>query len=77
MRGVTQLHDVGRDVQRVHKFKFLGSTITTVSNSTTDIKIRQAIARQATLQLADVWKMKDISCDLKKQLVQSMIWIIG
>ena len=75
MHCVTQLglHDVGKDVQRVDKFKFLGSIVTTLhrqtdSSSTTDIKIRLAIARQATLQLADVWKMKDISCDLKKQL---------
>jgi len=31
------------------------------------------IARQATLQLTGIWKAKDISTDLQKQLVRSLV----
>ena len=55
--------------------KNLMATVVTVdSNSTTDIKARLVIARHATLQLTGIWKAKDIGMDLKKQLVQSLIW---
>jgi len=62
------------EIERVNKFKYLGSLVTVDSNSTTDIKARLAIARHATLQLTRIWKAKDIGMDLKKQLVRSLIW---
>jgi len=62
------------EIERVNKFKYLGSLVTVDSNSTTDIKARLAIARHATLQLTGIWKAKDIGMDLKKQLVRSLIW---
>ena len=37
--GMQQVTIDGKDVQRMDKFKFLGSIVTTDSNSTTDIKI--------------------------------------
>jgi len=52
----------------------LGSLVTVDSISTTDINARLTIARHATLQLTGIWKAKDISMDLKKQLVRSLIW---
>ena len=56
----------GKEIERVNKFKYLGSLVTVDSNSTTDIKARLTIARHATLQLMEIWKAKDIGMDLKK-----------
>ena len=61
------------EIERVNKFKYLGSLVTVDSNSTTDIKARLTIARHATLQMTGIWKAKDIGIDLKKQLVLSLI----
>jgi len=58
----------GKEIERVNKFKYLGSLVD--SNSTTDIKARLTIARHATLQLMGIWKAKDIGMDLKKQVVR-------
>jgi len=64
----------GIEIERINKFKYLGSLVTVDSNSTADIKARLTIARHATVQLTGIWKAKDIGMDLKKQLVQSLIW---
>ena len=64
----------GKEVERVNKFKYLGSSVSVDSNSTTDIKARLTIARHATPQLTGIWKAKDIGMDLKKQLVRLLIW---
>ena len=57
-----------KDVQRVDKFRFEISRV----GYNHEQQQHNEYYRQATLQLADVWKMKDTSCDLKKQLVQSL-----
>jgi len=65
----------GKEIERVNKFKYLGSLVTVDSNNPTYIKRRLTIARHATctLQLTGI-KAKDIGMDLKKQLVRSLIW---
>jgi len=63
-----------KEIERVNKFKYLGLLVTVDSNSTTDIKAKLIIARHATLQLTGIWKAQDIGMDLKKQLVQSLVW---
>jgi len=65
---------MAKKIERVNKFKYLGSSVSVDSNSTTDIKARLTIARHATPQLTGIWKAKDIGMDLKKQLVRSLIW---
>jgi len=64
----------GKEIEKVNKFKYLGSLVTIDSNSTTDIKARLTTARHATLQLTGIQKAKGIGMDLKKQLVRSLIW---
>jgi len=43
-----------KEIERLNKFKYLGSLVTVDSNSTTDIKARLIIARHATLQLTGI-----------------------
>ena len=50
----------GKEIERVNKFKYLGSLVTVDSNSTTYIKARLTIAKHATLQLTGIWKAKDV-----------------
>ena len=46
-------------------------------DSTPEICARLAIARDATSQLIGLWKAKEISLKLKKQLVKSLVWSIA
>ena len=67
----------GKAIGRVERFKFLGSIVTNDSNSSTEINVRLAIARQVMRQLTEVWKSAEISLKLKKQLVKSLVWSIA
>ena len=60
----------GKAIGRVERFKFLGSIVTNDSNSSTEINVRLAIARQVMRQLTEMWKSAEISLKLKKQLVK-------
>ena len=64
----------GKEIERVNKFKYLGSLVTVDSNCTTDIKAKLTIARHATCtpQLTGTWRGEDVGIDLK-QLVRSLI----
>ncbi|XP_071816608.1 uncharacterized protein [Apostichopus japonicus] len=46
-------------------------------DSTPEICTRLAIARDATSQLIGLWKAKEISLKLKKQLVKSLVWSVA
>ena len=67
----------GKAIGRVERFKFLGSIVTNDSNSSTEINVRLAIARQVMRQLTEIWKSAEISLKLKKQLVKSLVWSIA
>ena len=67
----------GKAIGRVERFKFLGSIVTTDSNSSTEIHVRLAIARQVMRQLTEILKSAGISLKLKKQLVKSLVWSIA
>ena len=67
----------GKAIGRVERFKFLGSIVTNDSNSSTEINVRLAIARQVMRQLTKIWKSAEISLKLKKQLVKSLVWSIA
>ena len=64
----------GKAIGRVERFKFLGSIVTNDSNSSTEINVRLAIARQVMRQLTEIWKSAE---KLKKQLVKSLVWSIA
>ena len=51
--------------------------MTNDSNSSTEINMRLAIARQVMRQLTEIWKSAEISLKLKKQLVKSLVWSIA
>ena len=67
----------GKAIGRVERFKFLGSIVTNDSNSSTEINVRLAIARQVMRQLTEIWKSAEISLKLKKQIVKSLVWSIS
>ena len=67
----------GDEIENVDKFKFLGSYITPEGDSKTEIKIRLGIARGATTDLADLWKSKDLSLNLKVKLAKALVWSIA
>ena len=56
----------GKAIGRVERFKFLGSIVTNDSNSSTEINVCLAIARQVMRQLTEIWKSAEISLKLKK-----------
>ena len=61
----------GKAIGRVERFKLLVSIVTTDRNSSTEINVRLAIARQVMRHLTEIWKSAEISLKLKKQLVKS------
>ena len=63
----------GKAIGRVERFKLLGSIVTNDSNSSTEINVRLAIARQVMIQFTEIWKSAEISLKLKKQLVKSLV----
>ena len=67
----------GATIKSVQKFKYLGSLVTAEGKCELDIRARLAMARNATLQLVEVWRSKEISLHLKKRLMKSLIWSIA
>ena len=67
----------GKPIKPVEQFKYLGSMVGCDGDSTPEINARLAIARDATSQLIGLWKAKEISLKLKKQLVKSLVWSIA
>ena len=55
------------------KFKYLGSTITTNENCSTDIRVRTATALKVMGELDHIWKNKNISKETKIRLYKSLI----
>ena len=64
----------GDEVQQVDRFKYLGSMIGMDGDSAPEIRVRLTVARGITSQLNGIWKAKQISLKLKKQLVRSLVW---
>ena len=67
----------GKAINQVDRFKYLGSMVGMDGDSTPEIGARLAIARDATSQLIGLWKAKEISLKLKKQLVKTLVWSIA
>ncbi len=63
----------GKEIVQVDHFKYLGSMIGMDGDSTPEISVRLAIARDTTNQLLGLWKANEISLQLKKQLMKSLV----
>ena len=64
----------GAEINQVDRFKYLGSMVTMDGDSSPEIRVRLAVARGITSQLNGIWKSRQISLKLKKQLVKSLVW---
>ena len=68
----------GKAIGRVERFKFLGSIVTNDSNSSTEINVRLAIARQVMRQLTEIGRDQSETKETVSQVVgmeHSVIWI--
>ena len=63
----------GKQLEEVDAFKYLGATLTKDSRSTTEIKIRLAMATSAMAKLSKIWKSNDISFPTKMKLYKSLV----
>ena len=60
-----------------NKFKFLGSIITPDGESFPEIKARLGQARSVASNLADVWKSRELSLELKKRMAKALVWSVA
>ena len=67
----------GKQIDKVERFKYLGSMVGIDGDSTPEIRTRLAVARDTTSQLTGLWKAKEISLKLKKQLAKSLVWSVA
>ena len=67
----------GKEVQKVERFKYLGSMIADDGNSEQAIRIRLAMGRSVVGQLAEVWKGNEIGRGLKVKLMKTLVWTVA
>ena len=63
----------GQQLEVVDAFKYLGATLTKDGRSTTEIKIRLALATSAMSKLSRIFKSKEISLPTKLKLFKSLV----
>ena len=64
-------------IEKVDKFKYLGSYISSQGGSTTDIKARIGMAKSVTSNLLEIWKSKELSVNFKVRLAKSLVWSVA
>ena len=62
-----------KPLNRVEKFKYLGSTMSSDNESEHEIKIRTAAALQSMSNLDKIWRNRRISVENKKRFYQAVI----
>ena len=62
----------GKQIDKVERFKYRGSMVGIDGDSTPEIRTRDTIS-----QLIGLWKAKEISLKLKKQLAKSLVWSVA
>ena len=67
----------GEKIDEVQQFEYLGSMITTKSDSTTDIKRRLAMARSTTQNMVNIWKSRGLSKGLKLRFLRATVFAIA
>ena len=68
-----QINMNGQQLEEVAAFKYLGATLTKDGRSTTEIKVRLAMATSAMAKLTTIWRSRDISFPTKIQLYRSLV----
>jgi len=64
----------GQKIEKVEEFEYLGSLINIRSDSTTEIRRRLAIARNATQNMVNIWKSRGLSMELKLRFLRATIF---
>ena len=64
-------------ISKLEEFKFLGSMIAAEGGSKNEIKVRLAIARSTTVQLAGIWKSGEINLALNVSLAKALVWSVA
>lgn len=64
----------GNVIEKVNKFKYLGSYKERNANCNTDVRARIAMAKTRTTELTNIWKDKSMPLKLKVKLVKVLIW---
>ena len=67
----------GQKIEKVEEFEYLGSLINIRSDSTTEIRRRLAIARNATQNMVNIWKSRGLSMELKLRFLRATIFAIA
>ena len=67
----------GEKIEKLDKFKFLGSYITPEGESQTDIRSRIGMAKAAANNMAAVWQSSDITLALMVKLAKTLIWSVA
>ena len=66
----------GQQLEEVDAFKYLGATLTKDGRSTTEIKIRIAMAISSMTKLTTIWRNREISFPTKLKLYKALIQTI-
>lgn len=64
----------GEELEKVDKFKYLGSVKTNNGDCSTDINTRIAMAKKKMTDLATIWKDQDLSTRLKIKIMKTLVW---
>ena len=76
-QGQGELELEQQKIEKVDKFKYLGSYISSQGGSTTDIMARIGMAKSVTSNLVEIWKSKELSVNLKVRLAKSLVWSVA
>ena len=77
VNGEGSVQIAGTELERVERFKYLGSIIKNDDLTSCEIRARIATAKSVMSSMSEVWSSPKISRDLKKRLVKSLIWSIA
>ena len=64
------------ELEVVNQFKYLGSIKANDADCTTDINARIGMAKTCRIDLANIWKDKNLKPQLKMRIIKCLIWTI-
>ena len=71
-----QLLIENEEIEKVERFKYLGSIKTESGEVSTDINTRIGMAKKRMLDLVNIWKDKTITLSLKIKLLKCLVWTV-
>ena len=63
----------GKQLEQVKQFKYLGCIMPDTGRSTTEVKIRAAMAMSSLIKMDKLWKSQKISFGVKRRLLRSIV----